>query len=598
MRTFGITSICLLLLAAFTLEARAQDYGVGDMVVVPQAPEGIVIDGVIETDLWDLGANIDLLGATSWWADSFPQDIEDAYAQVLFAEDTLYVHVFIDDNELYTNTEQLWVSDQIFIGIDPVHEAGATDQLVDQDDWAGWPGNAPGDGPYAYKIFIGEDGGAVTLNFDEGAAAELARAVVYTDEEENDWGIEAAFYVPTVERGALIGFNVGGAQANAAACESEDTFGECAYGYFSAWSTENPGGDIYSRTDSYATLQMGVGSGEGYGSGVVVQVPRVEAGAITIDGDADEAAWDTAQMDIDAVQYWNPYGPIGEETPDPDLVTTTRLLWSEDTLYVHHLVQDIEIFWGGDTGSFWNSDMILVGVDNSFAGDSLFDADFGGGFFNAPTGPYTYFINGPAGVTFAWDEEIAPADSGWINAEVFVDDAALEWGLEAAIYVPNAAMDAMIGFDIGGAQASEAQCVEGFCDYAYFSWQSGANGVDPGTINRDASQWAALMLVDQLTTAVEEHPAGVAQDFTLRQNYPNPFLGRTQIEYAVPRAGHVTIDVYDVLGRQVATLVDAPRAASRYDVSWTSEGLPGGLYFYRLRVDGEPIATRMMTVLK
>ena len=283
----------------------------------------------------------------------------------------------------------------------------------------------------------------------------------------------------------------------------------------------------------------------------------------------------------------------------PDLVTETRLLWSEDTLYVYHLIQDIELFWGGDTGSFWNSDMILVGIDNSAEGDSLFGPDFDGGAGNAPEGVYTYFINEPAGFTFAWMEDWAPADSGWVNGVVFVDEANLEWGIEAAFYVPNAEMDAQIGFDIGGAQASADQCEEGFCDYAYFSWQSGANGVDPGTINRDASQWAALQLVDMLGTGVEEEVVEeVPEGFALSQNYPNPFNPETTIEYALDRPGHVTLTVFNLLGQAVTTLVDGPRAANTYRVRWAAADHTSGVYVYQLRVDGQLVASRKMMLLK
>lgn len=593
MRTLATAFVCLLVMA-FVPTASAQDYGVGETVIVPLAPDSMVIDGVIDPDVWDLGASFNLLNSKIWWAEEFPEDITNATAQVLFATDTLYIHVFIEDSEVFVNTDEPWQADQIYIGIDPVHEAGVTDALVDQDDWAGWPDNAPGAGPHAYKIYPLEEGGAITLNFDPDMAAQYARGVVYRDSTGLGWGIEAAFYVPGLAPGVEIGFNVGGAQAKAEAC---DVIGECAYGYFSRWSTENPGGDIYSRTDSYGTLRMAGGQSEGYGSGVIVEVPVVAPGAITIDGQADEEAWANAQADIDATAYWNPYGAVGDATPSPDLVTETRLLWSDDTLYVYHLVQDIELFWGGDTGSYWNSDMVLLGLDASFEGDSLFGPNFDGGIENAPRGPFTYFINVPAGFTIGWNEEVSPADSGWVNAVVFVDEANLEWGFEAAIYVPGAELGKMIGFDIGGAQASIDQCEEGLCDYAYFSWQSGANGVDPGTINRDASQWATLLFVEQIGTAIEKVGDEIPAAFTLEQNYPNPFNPTTSIRYNVAQGGDVRLAVYDVLGRHVVTLVEGAHTAGTYEVQVDASNWASGMYVYVLEAGGKT-HTRKMMLLK
>ena len=88
MRTFTTALICLLV-AIIVPAAQAQEYGVGETVIVPQAPDTLTIDGVINPDVWDTGASFDLLANPSWWSDDFPQDITDAYAQVLYVEDTL-----------------------------------------------------------------------------------------------------------------------------------------------------------------------------------------------------------------------------------------------------------------------------------------------------------------------------------------------------------------------------------------------------------------------------------------------------------------------------------------------------------------------------
>ena len=87
--------------------------------------------------------------------------------------------------------------------------------------------------------------------------------------------------------------------------------------------------------------------------------------------------------------------------------------------------------------------------------------------------------------------------------------------------------------------------------------------------------------VTVLPTVANEDDA-VPTVFALRQNYPNPFAGRTTIEYdlAVPEA--VRIEVYDVTGRRVATLVDETQSAGRYEVAWEADALPSGVYVYRI----------------
>ncbi len=93
-------------------------------------------------------------------------------------------------------------------------------------------------------------------------------------------------------------------------------------------------------------------------------------------------------------------------------------------------------------------------------------------------------------------------------------------------------------------------------------------------------------------------PAGeVPERFALAQNYPNPFNPATTIAFTLPHTAHVSLAVFDVLGRRVATLVDRPMASGLHRVSFDAAGLPGGLYLYRL--DAGPFQeTRSMVLLK
>jgi hypothetical protein len=85
--------------------------------------------------------------------------------------------------------------------------------------------------------------------------------------------------------------------------------------------------------------------------------------------------------------------------------------------------------------------------------------------------------------------------------------------------------------------------------------------------------------------------------FALEQNYPNPFNPATTIIYQVPALSHVILTVYDLLGREVATLVDENKKAGRYSIPWNASWLSSGVYFYRLRA-GEFRETKRMILLK
>lgn len=87
------------------------------------------------------------------------------------------------------------------------------------------------------------------------------------------------------------------------------------------------------------------------------------------------------------------------------------------------------------------------------------------------------------------------------------------------------------------------------------------------------------------------------KEYNLSQNYPNPFNPTTQINYSVPKTSLVTIKVYDILGKEVATLVNKEKTAGNYPVQFNATSLSSGVYFYRLQA-GDYIETKKMILLK
>lgn len=83
----------------------------------------------------------------------------------------------------------------------------------------------------------------------------------------------------------------------------------------------------------------------------------------------------------------------------------------------------------------------------------------------------------------------------------------------------------------------------------------------------------------------------------LGQNYPNPFNPTTTIQYSIPQNQHVTMDVYDMLGRRVSRLVDGTVSAGHHEVTFDASGLSSGMYIYRLQTPGN-VLTRKLTVIK
>ena len=91
--------------------------------------------------------------------------------------------------------------------------------------------------------------------------------------------------------------------------------------------------------------------------------------------------------------------------------------------------------------------------------------------------------------------------------------------------------------------------------------------------------------------------AGLPAEFALHQSFPNPFNPTTSIRFDVPEAAHVLLTVFDINGRQVATLVDGSLAANSYTVSFDAANLSSGTYFYRLEA-GRFTSMKKMLLLK
>ena len=99
------------------------------------------------------------------------------------------------------------------------------------------------------------------------------------------------------------------------------------------------------------------------------------------------------------------------------------------------------------------------------------------------------------------------------------------------------------------------------------------------------------------TTPVEQISPAIPTSFSLEQNYPNPFYPSTTIQFALMKAVTVHLKVFDVSGRTVATLVHGALGPGTYKVIFEANGLPNGVYFYRME-GGELVQTMKLTLLR
>ncbi len=102
---------------------------------------------------------------------------------------------------------------------------------------------------------------------------------------------------------------------------------------------------------------------------------------------------------------------------------------------------------------------------------------------------------------------------------------------------------------------------------------------------------------DTTVVGVENNNQMIPNEFVLYQNYPNPFNPSTVISWQLAAGSYVTLKVYDVLGREVITLVNRYYVTGKYKVNFKAKGLPSGVYFYRL-ITKDFIQTKKMMLVR
>jgi hypothetical protein len=107
------------------------------------------------------------------------------------------------------------------------------------------------------------------------------------------------------------------------------------------------------------------------------------------------------------------------------------------------------------------------------------------------------------------------------------------------------------------------------------------------------------MYSSNVLVSIKENPENIVSDFQLRQNYPNPFNPNTTIEYKIAESAPVTLKIYNIQGKEIATLVNSDHTPGNYSVSWNGQdrfGQPvaSGTYIYQLKAGKHQVSKQMV----
>lgn len=251
----------------------------------------------------------------------------------------------------------------------------------------------------------------------------------------------------------------------------------------------------------------------------MVTVPKVDSGAIKIDGVMDEAEWSTAaSADVITSSGYNIWANkyYRESLAEPEFDELyAKMLWNKDTLYVFIRIDE---FVNDSTGLFfngkWSADQLFVSISNRLGTDLM--GWYDGNSYAAPEGPYHLWILGEdvtlnGGDTTYVPEEyrgcpddslmINPSPDGFVRSAVNIDEENGIWDVELAIHNPNVNAQGKLGFNIGGSNGSEAAYDEFFDAYQYWTWQPNVPNDpwmapaenDPGYYNLASSSHHAIL---------------------------------------------------------------------------------------------------------
>jgi len=334
------------------------------------------------------------------------------------------------------------------------------------------------------------------------------------------------------------------------------------------WRTSD-GGDTWIRNDPhigsfmsgvfFANTKVGWAFGQsGFYNGKILKTTN--GGVIWMEQNVSSNGYLLSGYFVDSLDGW----AVGYHS----LFRTTNggEIWEEqDTAFTHPSALPISSIWFVDKENGWYvggiSEVTVIARTTNAGKDWTHQV------FDPP--PPSFFVS-----RLNWVQFVNPS-KGWAVGRRYFSPRAF-------IAATSDGGDTWHEQDVGN--SSSIQQLESVCFVdSLHGWAVGENGTTLATTNGGL-------------TFVSKSPE-LPSAFLLKQNYPNPFNSTTNFVFDIPTAGNVTLKVFDVLGREIAALVNEKREAGAHEVTWDAGGLSSGVYCYRLQAGGFT-NVRKMVVLK
>jgi hypothetical protein len=286
---------------------------------------------------------------------------------------------------------------------------------------------------------------------------------------------------------------------------------------------------------------------------------------------------------------WGTPSFVGDVTDDDDLSGEIWLAVDEDYLYVAaDVIDDVYDGYQADdgTGGWWENDVfeLFIGFYDQRGAKHV-------GMMRGSEPDYKFFFL-ETGAINDFDGQNVLAENG--DGNYYQEGFDPDWVVEAKLALDDIAFGDDLRLNAVNGMRIPIELT--FHDNDGAGWEGNLVGSPLNADNawQTPSVWSTTWIGDQSTVGIDGDDGVIANEFALFNNYPNPFNPVTTIKFSIPETQQITLKVYNLMGREVVTLVDQELQAGYHTTKWHASNMASGIYFYKLMSKKKAITQKML----